>query len=116
MKASRSITRLSLVVAFALSGCATATAPPFEFGNYDTGLYVYSKHPEKLPVFEEALTKAIEKGRESGRVAPGLQAELGYCYLHDGKRAEALAQFKAEMALFPESIPFLTSIVAQNGG
>ena len=88
----------------------------FEWGHYDSALYVYSKHPEKLPVFEDALRAAIEKGRASKRLAPGLQAELAYCLMSEGKKEEAVELFKAEIASFPESRDFLTRFVTSTGG
>jgi hypothetical protein len=105
---------LGLLVAPALAGCVTP--PPFEFGAYDTSLYVYSKHPEQLPQFEKSLQSAIHAGRGSGRLAPGLQAELGYCYLTEGKKSEAIEQFKAEMASFPESAQLMNRVIAQTQG
>ena len=103
-----------LLVSLGLVGCATPDR--FEWGSYDNALYAYSKHPDRLPVFETALQAAISKGRADGRLAPGLQAELGYLYLGQGKRAEAIELFKAEMADFPESRTLLTKIIAQNAG
>jgi len=103
------------LVLLSLGGCAT-TSSRFEWGGYDSALYAYSKHPDLRPGFETALRDAIAKGRAGGHLAPGLQAELGYLYLGEGKRDAAIAQFKAEMADFPESRPFLTKIIAQNAG
>jgi hypothetical protein len=97
-----------------LSACATAET--FEWGTYDAALYAYSKHPEQLPQFEKSLQAAIASGRNKGRVAPGLQAELGYCYLGEGKKVEAIAQFKAEMTSFPESSALMNRIIAQIQG
>ncbi len=114
MNLARSVAALSVVAALGLGGCATQQR--FEFGSYDAALYAYSKHPDELPRFEKALEDAISKGRAGGHIAPGLQAELGYCYLGEGKRAEALALFKAEMADFPDSRQFLSKIVEQNAG
>ncbi len=97
-----------------LSACATAET--FEWGNYDAALYSYSKHPEQLPQFEKSLQAAIASGRSKGRVAPGLQAELGYCYLSEGKNADAVVQFKAEMTSFPESSALMNRIITQIQG
>lgn len=106
-----------LVLAAGLVGLsACATSETFEWGAYDASLYAYSKHPEQLPQFEKTLQTAIASGQAKGRVAPGLQAELGYCYLGEGKKAEAVAQFKAEMASFPEAAPLMTRIIAQIQG
>jgi hypothetical protein len=99
---------------FGLAGCATPAR--FEWANYDSALYAYSKHPGQLPQYEAALQQAIARGHADGRIAPGLQAELGYCYLGEGKKQAAMDLFKAEMADFPESRPFMAKIIAQNAG
>ena len=114
MRVFQALGACTLLVSLGLAGCATPDR--FEWGSYDSALYAYSKHPDHLPQFETALQDAIAKGRASGRLAPGLQAELGYLYLGEGKRADAIEQFKAEMADFPESRPLLTKIIAQNAG
>lgn len=101
------------VVAAALSLSACATPSRFDFGSYDSSLFLYSKRPEQIAAFEHSLEQAIARGRATGRLAPGLQAELGYCYLKDGRKDAAVAQFKGEMADFPESRPFLSKIIAQ---
>lgn len=104
---------IGLIASLGATACATNQSR-FEWGRYDTSLYAYSKHPEKLPIFESSLEEAISRGKEKGHVAPGLQAELGYLYLGEGKRAEAIEQFNAEMTMFPESRLFLTKIIAQS--
>jgi hypothetical protein len=114
LKAVHSLLGLAFVAGLGLAGCATTE--PFEWGNYDASLYAYSKHPEQLPQFEKSLRDAIASGRAQGRLAPGLQAELGYCYLGEGKRAEAIEQFKAEMTSFPEATPLMNRVIAQIQG
>jgi hypothetical protein len=110
---SRSLV-VALVSAAGLAGCATPER--FEWGSYDASLYAYSRHADHLPQYERALQDAIAHGKAAGRLAPGLQAELGYCYLGEGKKAEAVAEFNAEMASFPESRLFMTRIIAQVQG
>lgn len=98
----------------ALAACAPTTR--FEWGSYEGSLYAYAKQPAQKEVFRTALTRAIEKGRQSNRVAPGLNAELGYLYLEDGDTPKAIALFEEEMRLFPESRKFLTGVVTRAKG
>jgi hypothetical protein len=107
--------RVLLVVigACALVGCATA--PRFEWGNYERSLYMYAKHPEAREAYRKTLVVAIQKGEQSKRLAPGLYAELGYLSLEDGNQTEAVSDFKKEMAAFPESRPFLGGVIERIG-
>jgi hypothetical protein len=104
------------LLAAALSVSACAPTSRFEWGNYEGSLYAYSKKPTTLPQYRAALEAAIAKGRSSNRVAPGLQAELGYVLLEDGDRAGALKLFEAEMHDFPESRAFLQGVTARISG
>ena len=92
----------------ALSACAPQTR--FEWGNYESSLYVYYKSPSERAQYETSLTKAIELGKKSNKVAPGLYAELGYLHLEDGDAAGAQTNFNEEMRLFPESRAFLSGV------
>lgn len=96
--------------------CATVACAPvsrFEWGNYENALYAYTKNAAARPAYEAALVGAIEKGRATGRVAPGLLAELGYLQLEDGKREDAIKSFQEEMLLFPESSAFMSSVIGK---
>ena len=114
MKNICKLVAVTAILASSLSGCAAPGR--FEWGSYDSALYAYSKKPDQIGRYKSALIDAIARGRASNRLAPGLQAELGYCYLLEGNKSAAVAQFKAEMADFPESRAFLTKIVEKNGG
>lgn len=98
----------------ALAACAPTTR--FEWGAYEGSLYAYAKQPTQKEVFRTALVRAIEKGKETNRVAPGMNAELGYLFLEDGDTQRAVALFEEEMRLFPESRKFLTSVVVRAKG
>lgn len=104
----------SLSLASLLAGCATPSR--FEWGGYEAALYAYAKKPELRPNYRAALEKAIEQGRKTNRLAPGLLAELGYLDLEDHNEVEALRHFNEEMAAFPESRAFLSDVVARVGG
>jgi hypothetical protein len=90
--------------------CACAPQTRFEWGAYEPSLYAYYKSPSERVKYEAALTKAIDLGKKSNKVAPGLYAELGYMRLEDGDIAQAQVNFDEEMRLFPESRAFLSGV------
>jgi hypothetical protein len=97
-----------------LGGCAPQTR--FEWGSYQESLYLYAKAPDQRDAYRQSLQDAIDKGKQTNRLAPGLQAELGYLYLEEGDRGRAIQLFEAEMAQFPESKPFLTDMIKRLQG
>ena len=106
---------LLAIASLALGGCVT-TPSRFEWGAYESSLYNYAKKPEKRQAYKEALEQAIAKGQATHRVAPGLNAELGYLHLEDGDTNGAVSCFEEEIRLFPESKPFLSKVIARAKG
>lgn len=102
------------VCALGLVACATPSR--FEWGNYENALYAYSKAPQAREDYRKSLLVAIETGEKTQRLAPGMYAELGYLFLEDNNKAEAVSSFQKEMAAFPESRAFLTPVVARVNG
>lgn len=96
-----------------LLATACAPTPRFEWGGYEMALYRYHKQPAQREAYRTALRTAIERGRASNRVAPGLYAELGYLSLEDGDTTTAVTMFEEEMRLFPESGPLLRRVIEQ---
>lgn len=108
----RTIISLVLVGAvLAVSACAPASR--FEWGSYESALYAYSKAPEAKEVYRNSLVAALRRGEASNRVAPGLNAELGYLYMEEGQTAEAIQYFEAEKRLFPESQRFMDGVITR---
>jgi len=101
------IRNLTAVVVLGLALSACATPPRFEWGGYDTQLYRYYKNSANRADYRQALETAIERGQATNRIAPGLNAELGFLAYEDGDTATAHRYFEAEMNLFPESREFL---------
>jgi len=95
--------------ALMLGACQPATR--FEWGTYEPALYSYYKSPSDRAQYQKALVNAIAQGHKTGKVAPGLCAELGYLQLEDGSFDAARASFEEEMRLFPESRQFLTGVI-----
>jgi hypothetical protein len=102
----RAVAALGCVLA--LYGCGAQTR--FEWGSYESSLYSYYKDSGQRTAYEASLVKAIDAGKKSNKVAPGLYAELGYMRLEDGDAAQAQTDFDEEMKLFPESRAFLTGV------
>jgi hypothetical protein len=105
---------LATALAVGLVGCATPSR--FEWGGYEPTLYAYAKSPEARENYRKALVSAIADGEKTNRVAPGMYAELGYLYVEDKNNADAMASFEKEMSHFPESRPFLSSVMARLTG
>jgi hypothetical protein len=114
MKRSSPVILGIAALALLLSACATPSR--FEWGGYEGALYSYAKKPELRPQYRTALEKAVEQGRKTNRLAPGLLAELGYLALEDGDIATAVPLFEEEMRTFPESRGFLQGVVARAKG
>lgn len=108
----RTISKLMLVAAvIAVSACVPASR--FEWGTYENTLYAYSKTPEARDAYRNSLVAALRTGEASDRVAPGLNAELGYLYMDEGRTAEAIQYFEAEKRLFPESQRFMDGVISR---
>lgn len=80
------------LISAALSGCSSSKGL-YEWGDYEESLYDFTKKSDKLEDYREALLEAIEDGGAKNRVAPGLNAELGYLFLLDGNLATARQYF-----------------------
>lgn len=101
------------LLAFALAVSACAPSSRFEWGTYEGTLYAYSKKPESRDAYRASLVSAIQRGEATNRVAPGLNAELGYLFMEAGQTAEAIQHFEAEKRLFPESARFMDGVIAR---
>lgn len=101
----------ALLLAATASACAPATR--FEWGAYESTLYAYTKTPTARDAYRTSLVEALRKGEETGRVAPGLNAELGYLYMEDGQTADAIRYFEIEKRQFPESQRFMDGVISR---
>lgn len=108
----RTICKFILVGAvLAVTACAPASR--FEWGSYENTLYAYTKAPEAKEAYRNSLVAALRRGEESNRVAPGLNAELGYLFMEEGQTAEAIQYFESEKRLFPESQRFMDGVITR---
>lgn len=108
--------RLAILLVLGAMVASCAPQSRFAWGDYENSLYTYYKNPEQREKYRTSLEKAVAKGREDERVAPGLLAELGYLALEDGDAARSVTYFEQEMLLFPESRPFLESVIKKIKG
>lgn len=95
--------------ALMLSACASNNSL-YEWGSYQPALISYKKTADKA-AFEEELRKSIAYGEESGRVPPGMYAELGYLLYEEGNAAEAEEFFAKERSAFPESATLMDKLI-----
>jgi hypothetical protein len=105
----------SISAAFLLSACSGQPKPLYNYEDYSDSYYGAKKNmtQESALVLQKSMENAIERASESssGRVAPGMYANLGYMYLKDGKSKEAIANFEKEKALYPESTRFMERMI-----
>ncbi|MFT5660864.1 MAG: hypothetical protein ACI9TV_001508 [Sulfurimonas sp.] len=106
-----SFTMLGLV----FSGCASQPKPLYNYGDYSTSYY-HSKQevgPETALTLQKSIENAIENSSDSlsGRVAPGMYANLGYIYLKSGNYSKAVENFNNEKRIYPESVYFMNRML-----
>jgi len=116
------VKRIGLIKTAALSaavvlitGCATKPQTLYNYGSYSESYYAYKQDAsaEKLLAMQQAIENAIENAGDSisGRVPPGMYANLGYIYLKQGKTGEALHYFEMEKSTYPESAHFMDRVI-----
>jgi len=97
-------------------GCNnTQPKPLYVYGDYSSRYYTLKKEPSPTSAIElqKSIQRAIKNvnGSSSGRVAPGMYANLGYLYLKNGKTDKAIANFQKEKEIYPESIYFMNKMI-----
>jgi len=99
------------------SACAQNTI--YYWGEYPNTLCQYRKDADEKSLNNhiDQLEKIITtSNRRHIRVAPGLQAELGYYYVQLGRVDEAIKLFNVEMEVYPESSVLMTKMIGKVGG
>lgn len=119
MKIVKNIKYLFLATAIILiTGCASQSPKPlYNYGNYSDSYYSYKKNmtPKTTLALQNSIEKAIAETdkSESGRVPPGMYANLGYLYVKAGKPSEAIANFTKEKSIYPESTFFMDRLISR---
>jgi len=102
-------------LSFIISGCSNQPKPLYTYGNYSESYYASKKDVSADTALElqKSIEFAIENAGESrsGRVAPGMYANLGYIYLKGGKTNKAIESFKKEKSIYSESAHFMDRMI-----
>lgn len=106
---------LSVSAVLLLSACSSGPKPLYNYGDYSEDYYAAKKNvsEESALKLQQSIEYAIENASESssGRVAPGMYANLGYIYLKNGKNLEAILYFEKEKSIYPESAHFMDRMI-----
>lgn len=102
-------------IGFLMSGCSSQPKPFYVYGNYSESYYASKKDISADTALElqKSIEYAIENADQSisGRVAPGMYANLGYIYLKSGDMNKAIENFKKEKSIYPESAHFMDRMI-----
>ena len=97
------------------AGCSTHNTALYNYEDYSESYYadVKEHNAESQLKLQKSIETAIEnaKDSQSGRVAPGLYANLGYIYLKEGQNKKAIESFQKEKALYPEAAKFMDKMI-----
>ncbi|MEJ2468715.1 MAG: DUF4810 domain-containing protein [Campylobacterales bacterium] len=97
-----------------MSGCAQKK-PLYNYGTYSESYYEHKQEmtDDSALALQKAIEEAIENAKEgtSGRVPPGMYANLGYLYLKSGNSKQAIASFNKEKTIYPESAHFMDRLI-----
>lgn len=111
------ITLLLVSVTFILLSMSACSShkPLYNYGDYSEDYYGAKKNatPESALEYQKALEYSIENASnsKSGRVPPGMYANLGYFYLKAGQNAKAKENFIQEKAIYPEAAHFMNRMI-----
>lgn len=98
-----------------ISGCAQKSTSLYNYGAYSQSYYDYKKNmtDESALELQKAIEEAIANAKDShsGRVPPGMYANLGYLYLKSGNSKAAISSFEMEKKIYPESAHFMDRVI-----
>lgn len=105
----------ALLAAATITGCAAKPQALYNYDGYGHAYYQLKKEnsPEQLAALQEEIVKMIQSKDHgtTGRVPPGIYANLGYIYLQQGNPQKAVENFKMEMDIYPESKQFMELMI-----
>jgi hypothetical protein len=104
-----------ITTAVFMTACSSHNTALYNYGDYSESYYsdVKDHSHESQLALQKSIEEAIKNAQESrsGRVAPGLYANLGYIYLKEGQSKLAIENFKKEKALYPESTKLMDRLI-----
>lgn len=104
-----------LTIGLFMSGCSSQPKPLYNYGDYSESYYHAKKElsPDSALELQKSIEYSIENAANSrsGRVAPGMYANLGYIYLKGGKSDKAVESFNKEKTIYPESAHFMDRMI-----
>lgn len=116
MKISKVINLIVVAVFMLLiTGCVKQPKPMYSYNDYSERYYQSKKDfsPETALELQKSIESSIENAPQSstGRVAPGMYANLGYIYLKSGNNDKAIENFKKEKNVYPEAGHFMDRMI-----
>lgn len=109
------LTIAAVLTVATITGCASKPQALYNYGGYSHTYYQLKKESssEQLTALQEEIVKLIESKDHgmTGRVPPGIYANLGYIYLQQGNPQKAVENFKMEMEIYPESRQFMELMI-----
>ncbi len=104
-----------VIISIMMIGCAPQPKPLYTYGDYSESYYASKKdiNTDTALALQKSIENAIANAGESisGRVAPGMYANLGYIYLKAGNTNKAIESFNKEKLIYPESAHFMNRMI-----
>lgn len=97
------------ILALLLMACAPKEL--FYWGDYEDTLYQRYLDNKSDTVATELKKSMDDASHEQMRIAPGVYADYGFMLYLRGDKAGAIAAFKQESTLYPESATLMTKLV-----
>jgi hypothetical protein len=97
-----------------MAGCAAQPHNLYQWEDYQPQVYKYFQGESKEAQIAD-LESGLQKIQASGKaVPPGYHAQLGLLYGETGNSDRMVQEFEAEKTLFPESAPYINSLLKKN--
>ncbi len=103
-----------ILLSTVLVGCVTPEPPLYRWGAYEDIIYQPYKNPGESDPVTDATSLSEDMARteaEGQQIPPGVRVQLGYLYYNQGNTGRAVALFKEERAVFPESAVFIDGLL-----